>query len=133
MKYFKLIMKVGFTAVFSAISYLVGGFDLSVIVLCGFMAIDYITGVIVAITKNTVSSKQGAKGIAKKVLIIFILITAVLLDRLISKDQWIFRTLVCCFYTANEGISIIENAASLGIPIPKKLKEILIQLNNDNN
>lgn len=109
-------------------TYLVGCWDTALIVLASFMAIDYITGVIWAALQHKVSSSIGFKGLAKKFTIILILIMAVLLDRLISNGTWVFRTIVCYFYIANEGISILENSAALGLPIPDKLKDILAQL-----
>ena len=70
----------------------------------------------------------GLKGLSKKFLIILILIGAVELDRLMSNGTWVFRTLVCYFYIANEGISLLENAGNLGLPVPEKLKAALAQL-----
>ena len=70
----------------------------------------------------------GLKGLSKKFLIILILIGAVALDRLMSNGIWVFRTLVCYFYIANEGISLLENAGNLGLPVPEKLKAALAQL-----
>ncbi|OCN03604.1 hypothetical protein A4S06_05430 [Erysipelotrichaceae bacterium MTC7] len=109
-------------------TYLFGGADVAVITLCAFMVLDYVTGVIVGFTNDKLSSAVGFKGLAKKMLIILILIGAVQLDRLQGTGQWIFRTLVCYFYIANEGISLIENAGNLGLPIPGKLKKALEQL-----
>ncbi|MDH6367124.1 MULTISPECIES: phage holin family protein [unclassified Breznakia] len=110
------------------LTYLFGGADVAVVTLCAFMALDYATGVIVGFTNDKLSSAVGFKGLAKKMLIILILIGAVQLDRLQGTGQWIFRTLVCYFYIANEGISLIENAGNLGLPIPGKLKKALEQL-----
>ena len=70
----------------------------------------------------------GLKGIARKFLIVLVLIVAVLLDRLLSEGTWIFRTLACYFYIANEGISILENIIVLGVPVPEQLKNALAQL-----
>lgn len=109
-------------------TYLFGGWDTAIIVLVVFMAMDYITGVIHAYVTKTLSSEIGLKGLAKKFLIILILIGAVCLDRLIGNGTWVFRTLVCYFYIANEGLSLLENASNLGLPVPDKLKEALAQL-----
>lgn len=109
-------------------TYLFGGWDTALIVLVVFMTIDYLTGVIRAGFEHKVSSSVGFKGLAKKFIIILILMMAVLLDRLIGTGSWVFRTIVAYFYIANEGISILENSAALGLPIPDKLKDILAQL-----
>ena len=92
------------------------------------MALDYITGIIKAWYKKELSSDTGLHGLARKGSILIVLIIAVLLDRLINEGTWVFRTLVCYFYIANEGISILENIAVLNVPFPAKIKEVLIQL-----
>lgn len=109
-------------------TYLFGGWDTAIVVLITFMVMDYITGVLYAWNTKTVSSEVGLKGLSKKFLIILILIGAVALDRLMSNGAWVFRTLVCYFYIANEGISLLENAGNLGLPVPEKLKAALAQL-----
>ncbi|MFV0396046.1 MAG: holin family protein [Coprobacillaceae bacterium] len=110
------------------LTYIFGDWDIAVIVLCVFMILDYITGMIYAYITKNISSQLGMKGLMKKFLIVFILIAAVWLERLMNNDTWMFRTLVCYFYIANEGISILENASKLGLPIPKKLQDKLMQL-----
>ena len=112
----------------TVITFLLGSWDISLVVLAGFLLIDFITGCICAIKDKKLSSSAGFKGIAKKVIIILILILSVLLDRLINEGTWIFRTLVTYFYIANEGLSILENAARLGVPIPEKVRDVLLQL-----
>lgn len=109
-------------------TWLFGTWDTALIVLVSFMALDYLTGVLRAIVNQEVSSDTGLKGIARKTVILTVLIVAVLLDRLLNTGTWVFRTLVCYFYIANEGISLLENCAGLGLPIPEKLKDVLIQL-----
>lgn len=109
-------------------NYMVGGWDIVLFVLIALIVTDYITGVISAIINQSLSSEIGAKGIAKKALILTVLIVAVLLDRLVNNGDWVFRTLVCYFYIANEGISIIENVISAGVPAPKRLIKVLQQL-----
>ncbi len=125
-------MKLTFASIFTllctAATYLFGGWDMALAVLIAFMVIDYLTGLVNAIVNKKLSSQVGFKGLAKKLFVVFMLIVGVLLDRLINDGQWIFRTLVAYFYIANEGISIIENIARLGVPIPKKIVEILEQL-----
>lgn len=98
------------------------------ITLVVFMSLDYITGVIIGVTENKLSSAVGFKGLAKKLLIIVVLIGTVQLDKLQGTGLWVFRTLVCYFYIANEGISLLENAGKLGLPVPEKLKKTLEQL-----
>lgn len=116
-------------AVFATVlTYLFGTWDTALIVLVTFMVLDYITGVLYALNTKTVSSEVGLRGITKKLMIILVLVAAVMLDRMMSNGTWMFRTLVCYFYIANEGISLLENAGNLGLPIPNKLKEALEQL-----
>lgn len=109
-------------------TWLFGDWNIALIVLVGFIALDYLVGVIKAFVLKQVSSEIGAKGIAKKGLIFVVLIASVFLDRLINEGTWIFRTMVCYFYIANEGISLLENCACLGLPIPEPLKNALLQL-----
>ncbi|MBK5243050.1 holin family protein [Clostridium sp.] len=114
----------------SVLAYLFGAWDNSIQVLILFIALDYITGVWGACVLKRVSSIIGINGILKKATILIVLIMAVLLDRLINNGTWAFRTLVCYFYIANEGISILENAVIIGIPVPDKLVDILKNLKN---
>lgn len=116
----------------TALTYLVGQWDAPLIVLLCFMVADYITGVLVAIITKKLSSTVGFKGLAKKACILLVMVLAVLLDHLLHEGEWLFRTLCAYFYIANEGISILENAALLGIPVPNKLREVLAQLNDKN-
>ncbi|MTN80163.1 hypothetical protein GMB34_05085 [Turicibacter sanguinis] len=120
-KYFIATMGTGFTWLF-------GAWDTALIVLICFMILDYTTGLTRAWVNQEVSSDVGLKGIARKSIILVVLIVAVLLDRLLNTGSWVFRTLVCYFYIANEGISLLENCAGLGLPIPEKLKDSLGQL-----
>lgn len=112
-------------------TYLFGGWDAAIGILIVFMCLDYATGVIVAYQNNLLDSEVGFKGLVKKFMILVILIVAVMLDRLINTGTWVFRTLVCYFYIANEGISLLENVSNLGVKIPDKLKDALVQLNKD--
>ncbi len=116
----------------TALTYLVGQWDAPLIVLLCFMVADYITGVLVAVIAKKLSSTVGFKGLAKKACILLVMMLAVLLDHLLHEGEWLFRTLCAYFYIANEGISILENAALLGIPVPSKLREVLAQLNDEN-
>lgn len=117
----------------TCITYLLGGWDIALIVLVTFMALDYLTGVTYAYINNKLNSEVGFKGLLKKCMIIVVIIAAVLLDKMLNTDAWVFRTLVCYFYIANEGISLLENISNLGVPIPNKLKLALEQLNKDDD
>lgn len=127
-KYFKSIVAV----IGTGVTYAFGTWDTVLTVLIIFMALDYVTGLMCGMYNKELSSQVGFKGLIKKCLILIVLIVAVLLDRLINEGTWVFRTLVAYFYIANEGISIVENAARLGLPVPKKLVEILSQLKEGN-
>lgn len=108
--------------------FLLGGADTLLIVLLALMIMDYITGVVGACVSGTLSSAVGARGIAKKVLLLVVVALAVQLDRIVNGGSFMFRNFICYFYIANEGISILENAVKLGIPVPAKLKNALDQL-----
>jgi toxin secretion/phage lysis holin len=120
----------GTTILGTSVSWLFGVWDLSFQVLVTLTIMDYITGLLKGYVNNSLSSATGFKGLTKKCLILIILIVAVSLDRLIGQGTWVTRTVVCWFYIANEGLSIIENCGELGLPIPQKLKDALQQLNN---
>ena len=94
------------------------------------MFLDYITGVVRTFVKKEVSSNVLLIGIARKSLILVVLIVGVLLDRLLNAETWIFRTLIAYFYIANEGLSLIENCAALGAPVPTQITDALAQLKN---
>lgn len=111
-------------------TYFFGGWDTCLIVLVAFMALDYITGVIGGLVQKNLNSHIGFIGILRKTTILIVLIVAVLLDRLLNGGTWVFRTLVCYFYISNEAISLLENAAKIGIKIPEKLVKSLEQLKN---
>lgn len=115
----------------TAATYLFGGWDTALMVLVVFMILDFITGIIKGIKKNKIDSELCFLGLKKKGTIIIILIMGTLLDYLIGNNAWVFRTLVCYFYIANEGISIIENISLLGLPVPSKLKAVLLQIKNE--
>ena len=100
-----------------------GAWDIALLVLITFMIMDYITGVLRGYINKELSSDVGLRGIARKAVIFIVLIVAVMLDRLLNTGNWVFRTLACYFYIANEGISLLENCAALGLPIPEKVKD----------
>ena len=110
--------------------FLWGGMDGLLYALVSFMILDYITGCLVAIVKKELSSKIGFKGIAKKVLIMALVAVGHILDTHILGGGAFCRSAVIGFYIANEGISILENAGELGIPLPKKLIAVLKQMSN---
>ena len=112
-------------------TWIFGTWDIAIAILIIFMVLDYLTGVIVAYQNRTLNSEVGFKGLIKKCMILVILIVAVMLDRLLNTGTWVFRTLVCYFYIANEGISLLENISNLGVKIPRKLKDALEQLNKE--
>lgn len=112
----------------TALTWLFGAWDTALMVLVCFMVLDYCTGVVRAFINKEVSSDIGLKGIARKAVILIVLIVAVLLDRLLNTGTWVFRTIVCYFYIANEGISLLENCAGLGLPVPESIQNALIQL-----
>ena len=116
----------------TAFTWLFGAWDLALAALITAMALDYITGVTRSVINgHGVSSEKGFKGFLKKITILYMVILAVLIDRLIGQG-WVFRSLVCFWYVANEGISILENVASLGLPVPDQLVNILEQLKQGN-
>lgn len=116
----------------TGLTWFFGTWDTALAVLVCFMVLDYVTGLLRAYVNKEVSSDVGLKGIARKAVIFVVLIVAVLLDRLLNTGNWVFRTLICYFYIANESISLLENCSSLGLPIPEQLKEALIQLKEGN-
>ena len=119
-----------FTAIGGWLGYFLGGCDGLIIALVIFVAVDYLTGVMCAIADKELSSEVGFKGIAKKVLIFLLVGVANILDVDVIGTGSILRTAVIFFYLSNEGISLLENAAHLGLPIPSKLKAALEQLHD---
>lgn len=115
----------------AGLTYIFGTWDTALIVLIVFIVLDYVTGLSKAIYNQNLDSSVGFKGLLKKAVIFIILILGVLLDRLINDGTWVFRTLICYFYVANEGISILENCAAMGLPVPDKIKEALEQLKKE--
>ena len=112
------------------LGYFLGGMDGLLTALIVFMAIDYVTGLMCAIADKKLSSSVGFKGICKKVLIILLVGVAHIVDLHVVGTGNALRSAVVCFYLSNEGVSLLENAAHLGLPIPEKLKTVLEQLHN---
>ena len=112
------------------LGYFVGGMDGMLTALVILMALDYVTGVMCAIADKNLSSAVGFKGICRKVLILILVGIANIVDVNVVGSGSALRGAVICFYLSNEGISILENATHLGLPVPGKLKDILTQLHN---
>ena len=112
------------------LGYFLGGMDGLMIALIVFMVLDYVTGVMCAIADKKLSSSVGFKGICKKVLILMLVGLAHTVDVHVVGSGSALRGAVVCFYLSNEGLSLLENAGHLGLPIPDKLKEILAQLHD---
>ena len=115
-------------AVCGVCGFLWGQADGLLYALIAFMTLDYISGVIVACVRRELSSEVGFKGIAKKVLILLLVAVGHLLDAHVLGGGAVCRSAVIGFYIANEGISILENCGAIGIPLPKKLLDVLKQL-----
>ena len=130
MKEFWNTIQVVFTAVGGWLGYFRGGYDGLLYALIVFMAADYITGVMCAAADKKLSSEVGFKGICRKVLILMLVGIANLLDVQVIGTGAVLRTAVIFFYLSNEGVSLLENVAHLGLPIPERLKEILVQLHD---
>jgi toxin secretion/phage lysis holin len=118
------------TAVGGFLGWFLGGLDGFLYALIAFVVIDYLTGVMCAIADKKLSSEIGAKGIFKKVLIFVLVGVGHIIDSQVLGDGGAIRTAVIFFYLSNEGVSLLENAAHIGLPIPEKLKSILEQLHD---
>lgn len=124
-------MKMAWTALGGALGAVLGGLDGFIITITIFVIVDYVTGVLVAITRHKLSSEIGFKGIAKKIAIFCLVAVASLIDANIIKEGNVVRMSVIFFYISNEGISILENVSRLGLPVPNKLKVVLEQLKEE--
>ena len=118
-------------AVGGYVGYFLGGWDGFLYALVAFVVIDYITGIMVAILEKRLSSEVGFRGIFKKVLIFSLVTVAHIIDSKLIQNGSAIRTAVIFFYLSNEGISILENTAKIGLPIPKNLRGALEQLNKE--
>ena len=121
-------IQIAFTAFGGFLGWFLGGVDGFLYALIAFTVIDYITGVMCAITDKNLSSSIGFKGICRKVLIFTLVGIGNIVDVYVLGQGGVLRTAVIFFYLSNEGVSILENSAHLGLPIPVKLKEVLEQL-----
>ena len=134
------VIQAVFTAIGGWLVWFLGGCDGLLITLIVFMVIDYITGIFCTVEDKKLSSQIGFKGIVKKVIGLMLVGMAAMLDYYVIKEGAVIRTAVIFFEISNEGISVLENAGHLGLPIPSKLKGVLEQLhrkgeedNGDNN
>ncbi len=130
MKEFWTTIQLVFSAVGGWLGYFLGGCDGLLYTLLAFVILDYVTGIMCAITDRKLSSAIGFKGIFRKVLIFALVGVGHLLDVQVLGVVGVLRTAVIFFYLSNEGVSLIENAAHLGLPIPTKLKAVLEQLHD---
>ncbi|WP_373207943.1 phage holin family protein [Clostridium paraputrificum] len=130
MKEFWNTIQIIFTGVGGWLGYFLGGCDGLLYALVVFVVVDYITGVMCAINNKTLSSAVGFKGICRKVLIFLLVGIANVLDVQVIGTGSVLRTAVIFFYISNEGISLLENAGHLGLPIPEKIKIVLEQLHD---
>ena len=130
MKEFWNMIQMVFAAVGGWLGYFLGGCDGLLIALVVFVAVDYLTGVMCAVSDKKLSSEVGFKGICRKVLIFLLVGIANILDMQVIGTGSVLRTAVIFFYLSNEGVSLLENAAHLGLPVPEKMKEILAQLHD---
>ena len=130
MKGFWNTIQIVFASIGGCIGYFMGGCDGLIYALIAFVVVDYITGFMCAIIDKRLSSEIGFKGICKKMLIFILVGLANILDTQVIGTGCVLRTAVIFFYISNEGVSLLENAAHLGLPIPAKLKDILKQLHD---
>ena len=130
----------GIAAVGGAIAGIFGEWSALMTILAAVMVLDYVSGVLVAIVGKSLKtegghldSKVGFKGLAKKAFIICIVLLATLLDKSIGADAMVFQTATVCYYIANEGISVVENAGLMGLPVPNVIKKALEQMKEKND
>ena len=123
-------IQITITAIGGWLGYFLGGMDGLMIALIVFAALDYITGVMCAIADKSLNSAVGYRGICRKAIIFMLVGVGHIIDTHVVGSGAALRTAVICFYLSNEGVSLLENAAHLGLPIPEKLKSILEQLHS---
>lgn len=130
MKEFWNTVQMFFAAIGGWLGYFLGGCDGLLYALIAFVLIDYITGVMCAVTDKKLSSTVGFKGICRKVLIFLLVGIANVLDVQVIGNGSVLRTAIIFFYISNEGVSLLENAAHLGLPVPERIKTVLEQLHD---
>lgn len=127
-------IKMVFGAIAGLASYVFGGLDMLLMALLICIAIDYVTGVLAALYEQRLNSETGFRGILKKVVILLVVALAYTVGHVVGVDS--VRDFVIGFYIANEGISILENAGRMNVPVARQLTKVLEQLkdgtNNDN-
>ena len=126
-------IQLAFAAVGGFVGWFLGGCDGLLYTLLAFVVIDYLTGVMCAILDKTLSSNVGFRGIFRKVLIFVMVGVGHVIDSQIIGSGDALRTAVIFFYISNEGVSLLENAAHVGLPVPEKLKDVLAQLHDRTN
>ena len=132
MKEFWNVVQLVFTAVGGWLGWFLGGCDGLLYALVAFVVVDYVTGVMCAVTDRKLSSGIGFKGIFKKVLVFLLVGVGNILDAQVIGSGSVLRTAIIFFYLSNEGVSLLENAGHLGLPIPAKMQEVLEQLHDRN-
>jgi toxin secretion/phage lysis holin len=125
-------LQIAFTAVGGWLGYYLGGIDGLLTTLVVFVTLDYLTGVMCAIADKKLSSTVGFKGLFCKVLIFALVGVGHVVDTHVIGNGGALRCATICFYLSNEGVSLLENATRLGLPVPDKLKAILVQLHGRN-
>ena len=130
MKEFWNVIQAVFAAVGGWLGYFLGGCDGLLYALLAFIVLDYITGVMCAVVDHKLSSAIGAKGIFRKIVILALVGVGHLLDVYVIGSGGVLRTAIIFSYLSNEGLSLVENAAYLGLPVPEKLKKVLEQLHS---
>lgn len=128
---FKDLVKIFFTIFGSWLGFFLGDLDIFIYSLVVFVICDYISGIIRAGFERKLSSKIGFKGILKKIMIFILVGIANICDKNLIKNQAMIRSSIIFFYIANEGLSILENALAMDLPIPKKLKILLEQFKEE--
>ena len=123
-------IEIGVASIGTLFIYLFGGWDIALQCLVTFIVLDYISGLIKAYNTKSLSSKIGLKGLLKKVGILCIVVLSVMLDR-ITGETGVIRTMIIYYFVANEGLSVLENLAEAGLPIPKFIKQALLNLQKE--
>ena len=123
-------IQIAFSALGGFLGWFLGGTDGFLYALLAFVVIDYITGILCAVADKSLSSEVGFKGICWKVLIFALVGIGNMVDGYVLGQEGVLRTAVIFFYLSNEGVSLLENSAHLGLPIPEKLKTVLSQLHH---
>lgn len=127
-------IKTTLTFLGGVLGWYIGNVDGFVFALIAFVFIDYVTGVLRAGVEKKISSRVGFKGIAKKLMIFILVGIGHMIDAyLITGANGLLRTAIIFFYISNEGISIIENSVAIGLPVPEKLKDVLLKMKEGEN